>query len=358
MLTTTTNLFTDYIISSDSYQLLKKRFYDLFIILLQIIFCVTIVVGISIVTYTLWYRRTLPRLLIEEKVYFDFSQDHPTASISLISPERQWEKLVNLKQSCAERSSDLIRGKYYDISVSAKLSKSLSNMALAKTSLQTRIIDCNGQTIAQSIRPLVIPYQSGLSLQLESVLMFPARFTGYLPKEEYFWVDISLMDNYQEPFHTSTLVKAQRVELQLHNVEIDLMDMLLRISPRLTYISYLLKKFPIICFIIGTALITLFQIALYSGIVMIALAYSALSSDGEDRTDRRTTNIININNNEIIDERIVSQQIATGNDTIYDSTSINWRSTQNNERNSSIFNSYEEEEEEDVTSFHWRKKNE
>jgi len=217
-----------------------KRIKRLAIILLQIIVSAAIIIGISIVLYTLWYRKVVPKYAIEERIYFDFSHSQPRASMSLIcSSEKQWDKLnTPHHHACSKKAEELIGGNFYDFSARVKLSKSFRNMELAKSALVTKIVDCNGQTIAKSVRPLIVPYQSWISLQMESVLFFPLRVLGYIPKEEFTFVEVSLLDNYQEPVSGGSLFKAHNIELELHRGEIELQDFFLKISPRLSVIRY------------------------------------------------------------------------------------------------------------------------
>jgi hypothetical protein len=216
------------------FSIARKYIHSIVIIAAKVIVCLSIIFGLSIIAYLLWYRKVVPKPLIEEKVYFDFGLAEPRASISLVHKERTWENLQNSVAPCEYVSSELVSGNYYDFVLSAKLPKSIRNMKLLKSSIYFRIIDCNGQTIANSIRPITVPFQSSLSLYLESLVLFPARFLGYYPSEEFAIRKIRLLDNFQEASGRNNHLHSFRIELQLATADIDLEEMNLYISPRLS----------------------------------------------------------------------------------------------------------------------------
>lgn len=216
--------------------LIKKKFFSLLIIFAKVAACLGIIFGLSVVTYVLWYRKVVPKALIEEKVYFDFGLTEPRASISLVQKERTWENLQNVIPPCQHSSSALISGNYYDFILSVKVPKSIRNMKLLKTSVNFRVIDCNGQTIANSVRPLTVPFQSVISLYLESLLLFPVRFLGYFPSEEFTIRKINLLDNFKEASGRNNQIRSHRIELQLASADLDIAETNLYISPRLSTI--------------------------------------------------------------------------------------------------------------------------
>ena len=289
-------------------RLLGKLFWTLvraswsFVVpLLRIILLVAFMGMISILGYYLLHRSLLPKALLEEPLYFDFSRSPPMARVSLLSHEKQWYYISDcLKQqqkyrskraatttvgsgsremdpdTCnassdktlgSEKNADSVngmngpgcgdsdkssmdtldeysdeiegngirvdsmqssksssssssgQGKHYDsngicsrkgrksflrsgsrytVDVKFGLSTSPKNMQRGKFMVTTTVFDTSGEAVARSSRPVVIPYQSALTLIVDAAVKYPMRALGMLRSAEVMDVHVPVMNDFKQ----------------------------------------------------------------------------------------------------------------------------------------------------------------
>ena len=129
--------------------------------LIKLLTSIVILISSSTFFYLSFQSYYVPKnTLMKENLFFDFSKDHPTAKIKLMSLEKQWEySNENLKRSQTgyNRGQRFLNpGVSYVISVDMILSKSSRNKYLSKFMLYMRSIDRNDTEIAHSSRPFVV----------------------------------------------------------------------------------------------------------------------------------------------------------------------------------------------------------
>ena len=69
-------------------------------------------------------------------------------------------------------------GTYYSIYVDLTVPKSSRNRDLVKFMISAKAISADGYSIAKSARPVVLPYQSNLSIMFDSIVNFPLHLLG------------------------------------------------------------------------------------------------------------------------------------------------------------------------------------
>ena len=268
--------------------------WNLLVPLLRIILLVAFMGVISILAYYLLHRSLLPKALLQEPLYFDFSRSPPMARVSLLSHEKQWYYIsdclnqqqkhrskrttnprtcnapsvkksmasekgtdnadeVNelggcdsdnsnmdtvddysddnanngismdpLQSSKSSSSSSSGQGKHYDsnglcgrkgrksflrsgsrytVDVKFGLSTSPKNMQRGKFMVTTTVFDTSGDAVAKSSRPVVIPYQSALTLIIDAAVKYPMRALGMLRSAEVMDVHVPVMNDFKESKH-------------------------------------------------------------------------------------------------------------------------------------------------------------
>lgn len=241
----------------------------------------------SLVGYQFIRTSLVPKALIMEPLYFDFAQVPPMARVSLSSREKQWlyssdcsmhdgkksklnedsnPTLENLNEEVDYKSGKFSRsesaracygldrrrflraGFRYSIDVVFGLASSSKNIKMGKFMVYTSVIDSTGATVALSSRPVVIPYQSRVSLILDALIKYPLRVIGILKTSEISKVIIPVMNDFQEPsetFRTSILqgssLISEHIELRLSSGDVDVDNAVLTIMPKLNGLTYVLN---------------------------------------------------------------------------------------------------------------------
>ena len=212
-----------------------KSAFDIFIAILipfiQLCFFLGVVVVISAIINIYLRRAMVPKALIHERVFFNHVSDEPTSVIRLHSALKQWDYVRDdiIADSYGRRF--LKFGNAYDIHCTFTLSKSLRNYEIGATPVTLKMVDTTGETVAKSIRALIIPYQHPMSLLLESVFYFPCRALGYMNRAETVDVRVNLMVNYKEP--TASMPPTESLELTLTAPILDISEVYITVMPKL-----------------------------------------------------------------------------------------------------------------------------
>ena len=249
--------------------------------LLQLMLRLTLVLIVSIGVYVAIYSYFLPKALVREPVYFDYTaKPQPLARVSLISAEKQWYYLKQQQQYESGTSRDskrfLLPGSRYSIDLVFTLAKSPRNLDLGKFMVFLTTVDSTGDAIAKSARPVVMPYQSLATLVMDSCTKFPLRLVGLYQVDEASSIRVSVMNDYREPMTTGAFTEL--VELALSTSHVDLGEVFLSIMPVLGGVTYYMHYYPRWSFFIGVSIIMAFQVGLYIFYLVVTLAFRYVSS--------------------------------------------------------------------------------
>lgn len=249
---------------------------------IQYAFIFLFMIILSIAGYA-WINFTfVPKALISEPLYFDFSRSPPVARISLLSREKQWHymsdclpidpqihgatkrsdnfTLLNLDEDEKDRpksfESDMIQecsgkdrkkflrgGFRYSIDVMFGIASSPKNIQLGKFMVHAKVFDSAGSVVATSSRPVVMPHQSYVTLFLDALVKFPLRAVGVLKTAEVSNVLISVMNDFREPYEASsssphsTSLTTEHVELRLSSADVDFNYAIISVMPALSGIT-------------------------------------------------------------------------------------------------------------------------
>lgn len=203
----------------------------------QLFFFFGVVISISFILFIFIFRSFYPTPIIKESIYFKFNQIAPTASIYLTNCHPlSSSQLEGVCDDLSKYNFRLKPGYIYDIDATFQLSKSERNFELGKVSLSTSIYDTMGNQLIETVRPLVIPYQSFIYRNLESVALFPLRLVHIIPSSEYTEVNMNLIESFKE----SALLenpKSYEIQLKLNDPRIDIVSGEITITPQYNIIS-------------------------------------------------------------------------------------------------------------------------
>lgn len=273
--------------------------YPFLILCLRILFALST----SVVLYLIIYSYLIPKALIREPIYFDYTTVPPSARLNLLNAEKQWYYLNQkdnvIKGAVSEKGKRrfLLPGSRYSIDVLFNLAKSPRNADLGKFMLYLTMVDSTGDSIARSTRPVAMPYQSLPSLILDSMIKFPLRLTGLYQIEEVSSVRVSVMNDYREP--TSSSAFSETVELSLSTSVVDIGDASLTIMPVLGGLTYYMHYYPRTSLFFGITALMSVQIFLYVIYLAVALIIKYLTTLSnlvtDDRQDMDERDYIEIN---------------------------------------------------------------
>lgn len=243
--------------------------------------------SISLLVHYLLRRQLVPNALIDEPLYFNHKGVNPVVKIDLLSAERQWYYVQEYSDPFYEKYKYFLHsGTKYNIDAIFELAKSPRNYEVGKVAATLTMVDTSGDSIAKSVRPVYIPFQSQTSLFLESIVLFPLRLVGILPSAETVIVQSPLMHNFMEPLksHPST----QYVELTLSSSKLDLQDARLKIIPQVTGLSYYLYYHPHVTWVVFVWGLSFLQFGAYIFIFMVSsisrvVTETMIEIDEEDR---------------------------------------------------------------------------
>ena len=97
------------------------------------------------------------------------------------------------------RKSFLRSESRYTVDVKFGLATSPKNMQHGKFMVTTTIFDTSGDAVAKSSRPVVVPYQSQLTLVVDAAFKYPMRALGFLRNAEVMDVHVPVMNDFKEP---------------------------------------------------------------------------------------------------------------------------------------------------------------
>ena len=244
--------------------------------------------------YTVMYLYLMPKALVREPMYFDYSVTPPTGRLNLQSAHKQWEYMSG-GVSAGDRRSDnpkdsrrFLRSDFeYTVDISFELSKSSRNFDIGKFMAHLSLFDNLGDLVAKSSRPVVMPYQSPVSLTLDSIVKYPLRLLGFCGINEVTTVHVPMMTEYREPVAGFT----DSIEITLSSSKADIGTVEVTIMPVLRGLVYFMWYFPT-----STAFFCVFamigvQLSLYMVYVAASFLVSYLTTDqgeGENEVGSRT----------------------------------------------------------------------
>ena len=195
-------------------------------------------------------------MLLREPIFFDYSQEKPSAKITLSAAEKQWEYTDEKRNHNTHKNRErfLRNGVSYVISMDVVLAKSSKNRELGKFMLDTRAIDSSGTSVASSSRPIIVPYQSKITKTLEGFVFWPFREMGLMKSSESIQVREELMNNYLENYKPT-----DKFEFTLSTNVADIEGVYLSIFPRLNMLSNFMFYHPNLSTIIGVCLIAIVE---------------------------------------------------------------------------------------------------
>jgi hypothetical protein len=204
----------------------------LIIPVLQLLAVMCLILVISVVSNLYFRRVSLPSALIHQRVYFNHLTNNPVANINLQHSLKQWTYLKNdLIVERDSRKRFLKVDSLYDIHVVFSVHKSQRNYGIGTSAAVLSAVDSTGEVIAKSVRPVVMPYQSPVSLFLESVAFFPLRACGALEPSETVDLLVSFMIDYREPH--AGLPPTEALEIALSVPALDISYAYLTVMPQL-----------------------------------------------------------------------------------------------------------------------------
>ena len=122
-----------------------------------------------------------------------------------------------------------------------------------------------------------MPYQSIVSLTLDSLVKYPFRLLGFCRVNEVASVHVPMMTEYREPRATFT----DSIELTLSSDKADIGTVEVTIMPVLRGLVYFMWYFPVSTAILCISIMMGFQLSLYMVYIVINFLISYLISEGE-----------------------------------------------------------------------------
>lgn len=245
----------------------------------------------SVGLYTLLYFYLMPRALVKEPIYFDYSTSPPIATLNLFSAHKQWEyvsgglkagTILDDGSSSGASSSQFLRSDFaYSLDVGFTLAKSQRNFELGKFMSTMSLIDNTGDLIAKSSRPVVMPYQSAVTLFLDSVSKFPCRIVGLCSPNEDVTVHVPMMTEYREPKTSAT----ESIELTLSSDKADIGTVEVTIMPVLRGVVFFMWYYPMLTAFTSVSCFMGIQLAIYGVYVLIQIVFKYLSEVEEDNNE-------------------------------------------------------------------------
>lgn len=207
----------------------------------------------SVLLYS-WFRHSvLPKALISEALHFDFTMVKPTARVNLFSGQHQWyysndvdnyqslkdddsqTMLSSVDKVIATRTRFLKPKISYSVDAVIFLSKSPRNVEMGKFMMGLTLFNSMGETVARSNRLVPVPYQSTITLSLDSIFLYPARLLGFAEPPETTFVRVHFMNDYVEP--PLSTIPTQYLEFHLSTDRVDLVSTHVTVMPTLRGLS-------------------------------------------------------------------------------------------------------------------------
>lgn len=258
---------------------------DIFIPILTFMLWLSFFTVISAGAYTGLYLYMMPKALVKEPLYFDYSVSPPTGKINLMSAHKQWEYMSGGVSSGSSRSEEekdtrrFLRSDFeYTVDIAFELSKSNRNFDIGKFMAHLSLFDNLGDLVAKSSRPVVMPYQSVVSLVMDSLVKFPFRLVGLCGVNEVTTVHIPMMTEYREPHTTFT----DSIELTLSSDKPDIGAVEVTVMPVLKGLVYFMWYYPVACAFVGISSTLGFQLSLYFLYVLVSFVISYVTGEEEE----------------------------------------------------------------------------
>jgi hypothetical protein len=245
------------------------------ILAIQGLMTVTFVVCLSIVIYVWIYKNFVPRPITQEKIYFNFDKEKPVAYINLMRDEKQWNRMsIQTEQNVdalLSRKRFLKSGYNYNFDVRVLLAKSMRNFESGKVVLSLDVFDSTGRIIANSFRPIIMPYQSPIYIHLESFVLFPVRLAGFASHIDSTEYSVNMIDKFVEPgiAHPPT----EGLQFTLSSPKIDLLSLEVLILPQLRGLVSLMYHYPLVSFIAFISIISSIQLGCIAIFIMVMFYY-------------------------------------------------------------------------------------
>ena len=181
--------------------------------------------------YYMIYKFYLPSFLLEEPVYFDFSQNLPQAKLNLLIPSDHSHQIISQSHYGQKLSRKFLRGgSLYSFSLKFYVAKSSRNQDIGKFMANISIYDKVDTLVATSLRPIIVPFHSKAVRLADSLFKFPYYFLGYDETEE---IEMEMLKNYREPTSDNT-ASASHVTISLNRADVDISKCSLTIYPELS----------------------------------------------------------------------------------------------------------------------------
>eukprot|EP01038_Epipyxis_sp_PR26KG_P004889 gene4889-6847_t len=199
----------------------------------------------SVVLCIILRNYTVPRALVHRELYFDYSNRPVQAKINLSLNEDQWYYLKNHQSQVSLKSRALLSGSFYTLGLKFALAKSHRNYDIGKFSVNMTLMNSQNEGVAESIRPVSIPYQSTVSRVLETLAYFPLKFIGMAGVDEMVEINLEMINNFQEPVNPFT----SSICITVSNDAADISSTKLYIYPKVYGLTYVLYYYPVSSFI-------------------------------------------------------------------------------------------------------------
>ncbi len=279
------NIQRESIVSSFQAWLQNHALRDIVLPAMRFLFFCLVFTFISTGVYAFLYLYLMPKALVKEPLYFDYSVDPPTGRLNLLSAHKQWEYMSGSVSAGSSRPEDpkdtrrFLRSDFeYTVDIAFELSKSNRNFDIGKFMAHLSLFDNLGNLVAKSSRPVVMPYQSIVSLTLDSLVKYPFRLLGFCGVNEVTSVYVPMMTKYREPRATFT----DSIELTLSSDKADIGTVEVTIMPVLRGLVYFMWYFPVSTAVLCISIMMGFQLSLYMVYIVITFLISYLFSDDDE----------------------------------------------------------------------------
>lgn len=180
----------------------------------------------SVAGFYVFRNALVPKASFTQDVILDYTTALPTGRINLLVPEKQW-----YDYSTNRKLNDryLLRGMHYNIDAAIAIPKSHRNYELGRVSVTTHMLDSSSEVVAKSVRPVIIPYQSSVTVVMESIVRFPLYMLGLTESNELLHLRLTLLNDFVEPYRASP---TKYVEFTLSSSSFDVQDLRVTVVPR------------------------------------------------------------------------------------------------------------------------------
>ncbi len=169
--------------------------------------------------------------IFKEQIFFDFNQSNPLANVNLLTNEKQWYYAKTLESISEPKVRFMNKGFKYSIVAQLVLSKSPTNDKLSKFMLNTQAYSALDEKIAESLRPIIVPYRSVIINTLEVIAFSPFCMLDFFDFCHSNVVDVELMNDYLEQ-----IVPTKSFLFSLSTNQPDIQRAYLVITPKMSFL--------------------------------------------------------------------------------------------------------------------------